>query len=251
MIRRLSWDSEFFGIGVGTCGDLPDSPEDLEDLIRDLHRSDMDLVYVNLPLQRMDLISGLLKKADGARLVDVRGTFQLDLNLQGPIYDRGAAGETAIEKAVEGDLGNIADIAASCFRGLTRFYRDPGISEDRCDLLYRTWAERDIRDTGRVNVACRDGGRIAGFCTAGIGDRGDARLGLIGVSSTARGSGLGGGMLHRIADLLRKRGCGRLGAVTQMGNPAAVRMYEKAGFMLLETEAVIHLWRSAREAGHG
>ncbi|MBN2585849.1 MAG: GNAT family N-acetyltransferase [Candidatus Fermentibacteraceae bacterium] len=242
MIEHLAWDSDHFGFSIGSAGEPVRSSAELGRLMDELHGCDEDLVYAFLPLSRMDLISSLLGTR-GARLADVR--VEMELDLQGSRDSGEIPGELVFRNARRTDSGEAAELASRCFRGGTRFYRDPGIDNGLCDLLYGTWAEKDILDGEDTCLVCLGEEGLIGFCTAAVSDGGEARLGLIGVSPEARGRGVGKGLLGSVAGILREKGCSKLAAVTQLYNTGAVRMYGRAGFLLRSATAVVHLWRNS------
>jgi len=149
-----------------------------------------------------------------------------------------------LRTADNGDAASVGELASYCFRGLTRFYKDPRFSDDKCDELYRIWAERDIRGSGNYSLICTCEGSPVGFCTVDITGDGSAKIGLIGVIPDFRGFGLGQVLLNETAGILRDKSCGHLLAVTQLESAGAMRMYERAGFLLRDTSIVVHCWGS-------
>ncbi len=245
MIDHLEWDSGHFGIRIGAVAGPVRSSAELEEFIDEFHGCHEELVYAFLPLSRMDLISSILRMK-GARLVDVRAEMELDL--QGKMQFGDIPGNLVFGRARRADAGESAELASRCFRGGTRFYRDPGIDNGLCDLLYGTWAERDILSGEDTCLICRGEEGLIGFCTAAACDGGEARLGLIGVSPEARGRGVGIGLLGSAARILLDNGCRKLAAATQLDNTGAMRMYGRAGFLLRDATAVVHLWRTSDES---
>mgnify|MGYP001078327869 CR=1 FL=1 len=243
MIEYLEWDSEFFGISIGSVRTRITSEILLDSVLRDLGESSLNLLYLTVSIDRVDLVTRVLRER-GAILADIRAEMSVDL-LQ--IH----SGQEVIESA--GFLTRIAEVkdavsaaslASRCFRGLTRFYRDPGLSNSRCDELYRIWAEKDIGNEGNSSMICTFEGRTAGFCTAVNTGNGNSKIGLIGVDPEFRGHGVGQALLNCTAGTLRKKGIERLVAVTQMSSIGAVRMYERAGFRIRDAGIVVHLWHN-------
>ena len=242
MIEFLDWDTGFFGVRTGQVAVPLDSVSDVEGFLDEFRNSDFGLVYATVPLCRMELASALLKDA-GAFLADIRGILDLDLmRVPGELCDDPYGLE--IRHTIENDIEEVRKIAAKCYRGLTRFYRDPSIDDARCDELYSIWAEKDLLDPGITSLVCCRGDEVLGFCTASTAISGEAVLGLIGVSEDSRRSGAGTLLLSAMAVELLSRGYLRLFAVTQLSSTAALRMYQKIGFRLRDSSLVIHMWRS-------
>lgn len=243
MIEHLHWDSDFFGYEVGAVSTPIDTFPKLDELLAEFNSCKEKLVYVYLPLSGMDLVSRILEER-GALLADVRAELTVDLD------ERHSGGidskDVILRDGERRDAKEAGELASKCFRGSTRFYRDPHIPDEKCDLLYRIWAAGDILDSDGMSLVSASSDKLLGFCTAVKTGPANARLGLICVSSRARGRGIGHGLLSGMAGRLRNDGCERLSAVTQLVNTAAIRMYEKAGFLLESTTAVVHLWMAER-----
>jgi ribosomal protein S18 acetylase RimI-like enzyme len=100
--------------------------------------------------------------------------------------------------------------------------------------MYRIWARRCL-DEGVVAVSEGD---PAGF----VGARarcGEARVELVYVGEDAGGRGLGRALVRTA---LAAAACGRASVATQVGNVAALRLYESLGFRTRATRAILHLW---------
>ncbi|MCK4504495.1 MAG: GNAT family N-acetyltransferase [Candidatus Aegiribacteria sp.] len=242
MIEYLEWDSDFFCISVGSVRNRITSKSDLDSMLCDMRESNLNLVYVTLPMDRPDLITRILRER-GAILADTRAEMAIDLKRYHSSKAVTQSTDYILRTAENEDAASIGELASYCFRGLTRFYRDPRLNDERCDELYRTWAERDIRKRENLSLLCTTDGRLAGFCTAEITGNEDARIGLIGITPDFRGFGIGQVLLKKTAGMLGDKGCGQLVAVTQLASIGAMRMYERAGFLLREISIVVHLWQ--------
>lgn len=242
MIEYLEWDSDFFCISVGSVRNKIASKSDLDSMLCDMRESNLNLVYVTLPMDRPDLITRILRER-GAILADTRAEMAIDLKRYHSPKAVIQSTDFILRTAENEDAASVSDLASFCFQGFTRFYRDPRLSDEKCDRLYRIWVERDIRKKENLSVICNCKGRLAGFCTADCTEDEGARIGLIGVTPDFRGLGLGQVLLKKAAGMLRGKGCKHLVAVTQLASVGAMRMYEKAGFLLRETSIMVHLWQ--------
>jgi ribosomal protein S18 acetylase RimI-like enzyme len=219
------------------------SESNLGEMLREMRKSNLNLVYVTLPMDRLDLITRILREK-GAMLADTRAEMAIDLRRYHSPQAVIESTDFILRTAENKDAASVSELASCCFRDLTRFYRDPRLSDEKCDELYRIWAERDVRKRENLSLLCTCDGRLAGFCTAdSTGDK-DAGIGLIGVTPEFRGFGIGQVLLRKTAGIFGDRGCGHLVAVTQLASVGAMRMYERAGFLLRETSIVVHLWQN-------
>lgn len=240
MIEFLSWDSDFFGVRVGRVPQPVDSPSMATEILGEFEESDLELLYAWVPLSVSGVLEVLLQRP-GSLLTDIRAETELSLSGH-------AAGDLSrdgldVREAQAMDLEGMLRIARRCYRGLTRFYRDPGLSDEKCDEFYSIWVARDMEDPGSLCMVCTEEDRVVGFCTSSPVGPDSARLGLIGVSTEARGRGAGDLLLRGTASFLESRGVRRLTAVTQLASAGAFRMYQRTGFLLVDSAAGVHLWR--------
>lgn len=242
MIEYLEWDSDFFGISVGSVRNRVDSESHLDSVLRELKESNLNLIYLTVPVDRADLITGILRERE-AILADTRVEMSADIAKLNSRQELDEPDGFLIRMAEDKDAVPAGELASYCFRGLTRFYRDPRLSDERCDELYRTWAERDIGRESNSCLICTFKERTAGFSTAVCTGDKNAKIGLIGVDTEFRGCGVGQALLKNTAGMLWEKGIEHLIAVTQLASIGAMRMYERAGFLLRETSVVLHLWK--------
>jgi ribosomal protein S18 acetylase RimI-like enzyme len=103
--------------------------------------------------------------------------------------------------------------------------------------------ERELRDVhGRVNtgevLVAETEGRVVGCVTLSIGqtvlsevdDPGAATIRMLGVSTMARGRGIGEALARRCIEEARARGCERVRLDTRTSMSSAQRLYERLGF---------------------
>ncbi len=242
MIEYLEWDSDFFGISVGSVRNRVASESHLDSMLMELSGSNLNLVYVTVPIDRPALITRILHEK-GAILADTRAEMAIDMKKYHSPQAVIKSTDFILRTAENEDAASAGELASCCFRGLTRFYRDPRLSDRKCDELYRIWAERDIRTGENISLLCTFKGKLAGFCTVVCTEDENARIGLIGVDSELRGCGIGQALLKKTAGILREKGIEHLIAITQLASIGAIRMYERAGFLLRETSILVHLWQ--------
>jgi dTDP-4-amino-4,6-dideoxy-D-galactose acyltransferase len=136
----------------------------------------------------------------------------------------------------------VLDIAGHCFK-YTRFHLDPLVEVALAHRIKREWVRNYVlkRRGDRLFVAYVDG-RPAGFLAALVGDRAGERtatIDLVGVDTTLQGRGIGQSLVLAFADHYRGS-CDWLAVGTQVANIPSVRLYEKLGFSLAQSEYVLH-----------
>lgn len=157
MIRRLAWDSDWFGLEVGRFEGL--AAEWKEDAA-------FDVVYWLAPADAV--------APAGFQRVDERMEFVWEGDV--PPLPYGLVEVTGDERQP------LIELAERSFDD-TRFTRDQRFPRDRVDAMYGEWVRK------AEHVFCDV--KRQGFVTVGSGV-----LGLIAVSAAARGQGLGGKLIQ-------------------------------------------------------
>ena len=94
-----------------------------------------------------------------------------------------------------------------------------------------------------VIFGARLDGRLVGFCWCVLFNPGtglEAEVAEVYVDQALRGRGIGGLLLRHAVELFRKRNVTFAAVWTRENNPAAVRLYEEAGFR--RTEQLVLTW---------
>ena len=185
-----------------------------------------------------------------------------------PGTGRGELGEgPGVRAALPDDVPALRRIAAVSHHD-SRFYADPHFDRARCDELYATWIEKSCRAqwadpvVAVVLVAGQEGeplgyischvfppspGRREGMGEGGQGGEAPAgEIGLLAVSATAQGRGLGGALVDAGLRWLMARGAVRVRVVTQGRNVRAQRLYQAHGLLTRSIGLWFHRWRGSR-----
>ncbi|HEV7514679.1 MAG TPA: GNAT family N-acetyltransferase [Thermoanaerobaculia bacterium] len=232
--RYLPWDSEFFGVRIGSVlpRQLNAAAVAAIHAFRQEHR--IDCLYFLAALE--DAATIRLAEDEGFRMVDIRVT--LERRGAPPLPSKLADG-VRIRTAEERDLPILQALAQENHVD-TRFYYDGHFSRERCDALYATWIENGVRgQADRVLVPEVDG-RAAGYITCHR--EGPPRIGLLGVGPAAQGKGLGGRLVREALAWFAGEGIERVSVVTQGRNVRAQRAYQRQGFTTMAVEVWYHGW---------
>jgi dTDP-4-amino-4,6-dideoxy-D-galactose acyltransferase len=228
-LRRLDWDSEFFGLGVGSVhGEL--SVEDLEGLREFAQDRGLSCVYWFADVDEAP--SARLAQEAGFRYVDTRLTFERKLD---------ETFETSAVTATQADIEAMTLLARTSHSN-TRFFFDGNFDTTRCEDLYQLWLERSfervIADT--VLVVHADG-KAAGYVTVKVsGDVG--QIGLIAVADFAQGRGLGKELVNGAMQFVVDAGASTMRVATQSRNLGAQRLYVSCGFKPAQVTDIYHAW---------
>ena len=164
------------------------------------------------------------------------GFYFVDANLQierpaGSVPD--VRSDAGVGRARPDQRDALLDLASRSF-GSDRFHLDPFVGAAAADRVKRGWVESylDARRGDWVLVA-EDRGRVVGFlCMLNPG-----LIDLMAVDPDHRGGGVAGAMtafaIAEAGDLPMRSG-------TQAANVAALRLYERLGFLVRSAGAVMH-----------
>jgi ribosomal protein S18 acetylase RimI-like enzyme len=226
----LEWDTEFWGKRIGRVreGELDDVRAAEVDVWADAQR--VDCLYYLAPGADPD--SALAAERAGFGLMDVRTELACE--------PRAADLPGGIREAREDDAAPLRAIAAAS-HGVTRFYADPNFPNERCDDLYDTWISRSLEGWADAVLVADANGRPAGYVSCHLAER-TGSIGLIAVDESARGAGLGVGLARAAVAWCAGRGADRMTVVTQGRNVAAVRTFERAGFLASSIDLWFHKW---------
>lgn len=227
MIKKLAWDSEFFGYPVGSLKAKEYDTARHREFLREAR--DYRLVYVFLDRP-------MAGKPKGFRLVDkkavfVRKTEKVD-KTTGPgriVRFRGKPDSALIRLAMESGKHS-------------RYRTDPGFKKGEFRKLYRQWIENSVSGvSAKATYVCRIGEKTAGFVTVQT-DGDTASIGLIAVSAKFRGKGIGAALVRHAVRKAADFRCETITVATQLDNAPAVRLYEKSGFRLRSVKTIYHHW---------
>lgn len=232
--RPLEWDSAFFGLRIGSVSPAPQGRADLAAAIAAAREQSFDCVYVLCDVQDQGGIQALCSV--GARLVDVRMTFDRGLATLAPV-----AAHPAIRAARAEDVPALRALASKSHDS-SRFYADGRFPRERCDELFATWIEKSCGGWAEVVRVAEIEGRVCGYTTGHVREDGRGEIGLVAVDPAAQGHGLGTKLVASTLQALRDRGLLTATVVTQARNIGAQRLYQTLGFRTQRVQTWHHLW---------
>lgn len=217
----MEWDTEFWQtrIGRGNCSSMDEWAK----------ANTIGCMALLIPAADQDEIQRA--EGRGFRFADIR--VKLERNV-GPEI-------TIARPAVATDVEALAIIARTAFRGLTRFYADPGFDNERCDDLYEGWFRENAADPLVDILMVGDGAGPAAFVTVRIDDE-EASIVLIAVADDRRGIGVGVNLTRAAVNHAHSLGIPRISVVTQGCNIPAQRAFQGAGFVTSAVDVWLHKW---------
>ena len=228
-IRKLDWDSEFFGLQIGRV-DL----QTLDDAV------DLALIHYDLKYQ-YDLLyvfskEGLSFDAIGAELVDEKILYSK------PCEPREQYKDISFYKkeVPSDDLYRLALVSG----GYSRFKLDKRLPKGSYERLYTRWIENECAKGGgrKTMFTFSDkSGVVKGMISVGI-HKNMGHIGLVAVDTDSQHQGIGGKIMSTLDGYLYGLGVKMLEVPTQKANKDACRWYEKNGFIVKSVTPIYHWW---------
>jgi GNAT superfamily N-acetyltransferase len=207
------------------------SPEALRDYLQNIKDG---FYYVKLATDAMVQLQEL--QLCGFRVIDVNVTLEREpLSEEGGNHPDCQIGEFNKEHH-----DCIAEIAESCFV-YSRFHLDPRISNEVANRIKREWVENCMSGArgDRLWVAQWDGKTVGFLAEMNLQQNGvlTAVIDLVGVGRQHQGQGIGRTLVENV---LCSTEADRVRVGTQAANVPSLRLYENAGFRIVETQYVLH-----------
>lgn len=229
--RRLPWDTDFFGIPIGTV-DLTGLDDDtIRAVDADARAAGIRCLYGSLDSdegQRLTDVQDL-----GYRFVDAATTF--DLQLSEP--------EIPLPEGVTTRVGTVDDVEqvdpiAVRMADWSRFAADPRFGLEQAERLQRAWLDRAV-DPGAVDhslLVAEVDGEIVAF----IGWISEPRPRVDAVGTTRRGSGAARRLIQEARIMAGDQPL--LGGPIAARNVAALRYVSHCAYRVCEVRYLYHRW---------
>jgi len=246
-IREDAWLSKIFGYPVFNIETCPaaltqdGSSSHLGELTRQ-HASQQSaaLYYAKVDTREIKAVRQL--SLAGLYVVDVNITFTIDTKAPLTLAEPVDAPGLSIQEIEPVFHDQTLDIAESCFR-YSRFHLDPLVSQPTANQIKREWILNYIRQQrGEQLFVALVGTRPAGFLAviaAEIDDKRICTIDLIGVGQDFQRRGVGQALSAFFIKHYRER-CDYLTVGTQAANIPSLRLYQKLGFNISQTQYVMH-----------
>lgn len=241
VLRRLDWDTEFFGVPMGvlvpteawSVGDAPLAraaalAAHLRAALAEAARAGYAHVIFRVPAE--DLAAAWGATQAGLRLVDigVDSTFLLE---RAPALP---APHPAVRSARPDDLPALQAIAADSFV-YSRFAADPFFTAEQVRAFHRQWITNlcaGLADTVLVSEAA---GEAVGFVSCACAD-GEGRIPLIATHARLRRAGVGRALVTAALHWFAGAGVRAVHVKTQAQNYPALALYHRLGFTVSKTD---------------
>lgn len=237
IVRKLAWDTSFFGFPVARvdCDEM--SALELGDIIKNCNDADIKLLY--LFVNHNDDKSVLILNDAEAEIVDYKVTYVMDL-VPSTLECREDC-DLRVEKATETTL-QLESLALQSGE-FSRFRIDSKFPPFSFERLYKLWLSNSLNGliAKDVLVVRNEGGKESGLLTLGQ-KNGIADIGILAVDNEVRGKGIGRQLIAAAQRIAISDKYKQMQVVTQSNNKLACGFYERCGFEVAKEERVYHLW---------
>lgn len=225
LIKRLDWDSDFFGFEVGKL-QLEENEQIPSGL---LCENDFKLIYVfsDTPLKWE------ATEEVEVKLVDVKVTYQKE-KLQSVRNDVKIESSLTWSKKME-------ELAYQSGE-YSRFKIDDNFAPTVFLKMYEIWLRSSLAHEIASEVMVFNPEDPEGFLTVNIQEE-EATVGLIAVDNRSRGKGVGKRLMQQLEGLALKNHVSRIKVATQEANVIANRFYKSLGYIVAEKHYIYHVWK--------
>jgi len=147
-----------------------------------------------------------------------------------------------IKPFTSSDITNLKEIARVSFSA-DHFHIDPRFPREKVDDLYAKWIYNCCyKNRADAVLVAHRGRKIAGFIACKINKPYNyGVIELVAVHPDFQGVGIGSSLVTKALDWFSKR-VNEVYVGTQIKNISAVRLYQRAGFKFVKSEATFHRW---------
>ncbi|MFJ7502104.1 dTDP-4-amino-4,6-dideoxy-D-galactose acyltransferase [Serratia grimesii] len=223
-IEPLAWETEFFALNSAKLNFSDTAPA-----LTEADLAGWTLVQAKIPAHQTVWADGLARL--GFQLVE--GEVDLVLDIGTECASSQNVTSVDIRLAVPADIPALRAAAASVFTA-SRF-RAPWYDIQDSGRFYAAWIEKAVMGTfdHQCLLALDDTGQPEGFVSLRELSDQEARIGLLAVFPGASGRGIGSRLMA--AAIAECRSLKRLRIATQLGNIAALRLYQRQGAVIEST----------------
>jgi len=227
-LKRLDWDSNFFGFETGKLvyNDI------LEEQINIPNAYKLVYLFSDKYLNEKELQQKVSNRK--VLFVDEKRSYEKAIENYATV-DKNISLYTS--EKVEAQLLNLTFQSGT----FSRFNIDSNFSEGAFQNLYRIWIEHSISDIQTDIIVMYQKNKMEGFVTFEF--KKEAKIGLIAVNENKRADKIGTRLLNYLENRATEMAFKKLKVVTQGKNIAACKFYENYGFKLKKTSFIYHIWK--------
>lgn len=221
MIKKLKWDTDFFGFSIGKLIIKKKNEFNSHKI-----EKSFKLIYVfsNVKLDISDF------------LVDTKVILSKPIT-QNKKQDN--CFEYNLKKHSYNELLKLTYLSGKH----SRFKTDKMFSSSQFEKLYKTWINQSISKKNAFSTIIKYiDNKIVGFITLQEINKQTCTIGLIAVNELYQGKSIATDLIKHSENLAFNKGYSFIEVATQLNNVPAINLYKKNGFKVKKTTYIYHLW---------
>jgi len=226
MVKKLEWDSNFFGyqVGLKTINSIEEFQ--LDSLMEELKTFKLIYVYSDVELS----------ENNNLLLVDTKVDFFKSLEND---FDVTEIEEFDLNTHSYKELLDLAYLSGN----VSRFKVDSNFSNNEFEKLYKEWVNNSVNKIIAFKTLVKTiNNKVVGFITLGEKDSDTAKIGLIAVNEMFQGKRIASKLIESCEMISKQKKYSGLEVSTQFTNSKAMAFYKKQNFHIKNTTYIYHLW---------
>lgn len=238
LVKKLSWDTDFWGFGYGNIKAKTISPNIVYRAEAYARRN--GIRFLEYLCASDDQKHVVIAESQGFHLTDIR----IDFDVKGKVVPQEPLPEgMTYGIAQERHIPELHNISKDLYK-ISRYYYDGGFDRARVSDFYRIWVEKAVHGTFDHICHCIFlGDTPVGFATFRYLEDGEAMFGLGAFNEKFQGAGLGRKLFRHVINInVQEKGIRRVTSATQGRNVMTQRMHQSIDFRTASVELWFHKW---------
>ncbi len=224
IVKRLDWDSDFFGYEIGEI--IFKNNINLKDSEK------FDLLVIKSSDDFEILLDGFKNNFSETKVI-----FEKKLSL---IHSENTNIYSIDE--TDYDRNELYELAYESGKH-SRFVLDKNFQAENFKKLYRKWVDNSIfKEIAEDVIIYKEDNQTVGFVTYKTNED-SGFIGLIAVSAAHQGKGIGNKLLSYVENILFSKGIQKLIIPTQLSNIVACNFYKKQNYTIQQILFIKHYWK--------
>jgi dTDP-4-amino-4,6-dideoxy-D-galactose acyltransferase len=232
----VPWDSKFWGFPVGKVKGNTLNQKKRQDLLQWHALNKIRCIY--FAAEGSDAETLRQAYLAGFQFVDVRVDLQLDKNSV-----RWSKNEDPdLRRVRKKEIPALQRIAKKAHCN-TRFFKDLNFNPCKCKELYANWIKKDFELNNVLGFFPKNQKNGKGYITFKLENKDCGRIELIAVDKNFQNQGIAKRLIDKATKIIFKdMGAKRIRVATQITNLRALKMYNRAGFVVQDVKIWYHKW---------
>ncbi len=234
-IKKLEWDSLFFGLNVGKIT--------IENEINEDEMINLNKLSQNFQFYTINNVGNLFN--NNVNIGKHTNGYLADVNIQF---------KKKIKRLLINDYPDI-EIKITNFKkksdkiielssnfNESRFVLDSNFEKDVAIEMYKEWVKNSFERENKYFSIASYNDKVIGFLLFSVKGEGEAIIELLSISNEYRGKGFGKKLVNKTEEKLYELDITKLKVGTQLNNSVAINFYHSMGFKQVDLTSIYHCW---------